>query len=139
VRFPNLRQLRSRYLHGNLWAKTITMKTEISKEQFDAYVGVQESGHYNMFDPRARELANEVNEGICHLSREDWIAIISDYEALYERYAEGRCDECNQAPCDCANRCDLCIEPMMDCICEHNGSDEWANSEPYDPTKEYDC
>ena len=62
------------------------MKTidKISKEQWDAYVGVQESGHYNMFDPRARALANELND--CVLTKEDWKVIISNYEALQDKY-----------------------------------------------------
>ena len=34
------------------------MKWTITKEQFKEYLDVQESGLYNMFDPRAREMTS---------------------------------------------------------------------------------
>ena len=53
---------------------------EITKEQFEEYKEVQESGAYNMFDPRAREITD--------LSKEQWIEIIKNYSALRERYED---------------------------------------------------
>lgn len=82
------------------------MKTieTISKAQWDAYVGVQESGHYNMLDPRARDLANELND--CVLTKEDWKVIISNYEALQDKYKpsnELSSESDTQAPPVCVN------------------------------------
>jgi len=57
---------------------------EISKAQFSAYVSVQTSGHFNMIDPRARALANEISD--CSLSKEDWLAIMENYNDLTEQY-----------------------------------------------------
>ena len=52
----------------------------ITKEQFKEYKDVQESGDYNMFDPRAREMTD--------LSREQWIEIIKNYSKLLNKYGE---------------------------------------------------
>tara|TARA_B110000503_G_C7157359_1_gene417921 strand:- start:917 stop:1918 length:1002 start_codon:yes stop_codon:yes gene_type:complete len=56
----------------------------ISKAQFDAYVSVQTSGHYNMFDPQARQLANNMND--CSISKSEWVSIMTNYNALEEQY-----------------------------------------------------
>ena len=50
----------------------------ITKEQFEEYRSVQDSGMYNMFDPRARECTS--------LSKEEWIEIIKNYPKLLEKY-----------------------------------------------------
>lgn len=52
--------------------------------KFEAYLQVQEIGAYNMFDPRARDLAQEFCED--YISREDWIFIINNYKQLKEEY-----------------------------------------------------
>jgi len=54
------------------------------KEKFEAYLQVQEIGAYNMFDPRARDLAQEFCE--TYISKEDWIYIINNYKKLKEEY-----------------------------------------------------
>ena len=51
---------------------------EISKEMFEAYKRVQNSGVYNMFTPDA-VLATG-------LDKETYFAIIKDYDALSEKY-----------------------------------------------------
>lgn len=50
------------------------------KEKFEVYLAVQESGYYNMIDPRARELACEMND--IEISRADWIYLIANYSEL---------------------------------------------------------
>jgi hypothetical protein len=50
------------------------------KEKFEAYLAVQESGYYNMIDPRARALASEMND--IEISRADWIYLIANYSEL---------------------------------------------------------
>ena len=40
------------------------MAVHISKDKFDEYEAVRQSGLYNMFDPRAREMTN--------LTKEEW-------------------------------------------------------------------
>ena len=52
--------------------------------KFEAYLQVQEIGAYNMLDPRARALAQELS-GI-EIDRADWIYIIKNYSELKERY-----------------------------------------------------
>ena len=52
--------------------------------KFEAYLQVQEIGAYNMLDPRARELAQELS-GI-EIDRADWIYIIKNYSELKEQY-----------------------------------------------------
>lgn len=50
------------------------------KEKLKAYELVRELGAYNMFSPKARELAQEFCEE--EISREDWIFIIKNYKSL---------------------------------------------------------
>lgn len=52
--------------------------------KFEAYLEVQEIGAYNMFDPRARDLAQEFCEE--EITKEDWIYIIKNYSTLKEQY-----------------------------------------------------
>ena len=47
---------------------------EITAEQFHEYLAVQDSGMFNMFEPRAREMTN--------LSKKEWLHIISNYDEL---------------------------------------------------------
>lgn len=54
------------------------------RNKFEAYLKVQEIGAYNMFDPRARDLAQEFCE--TYISREDWTFIINNYKQLKEEY-----------------------------------------------------
>jgi len=52
------------------------------REKFEAYLAVQESGYYNMFDPRARALASDMND--LDISKSEWVYIIKNYERLKE-------------------------------------------------------
>ena len=55
--------------------------TEISREQFEAYVDVQESGVTNMFDVRT------VGE-LSGLEKEEIMTIMKSYSDLKEKYDE---------------------------------------------------
>ena len=55
--------------------------TEITKEQFEAYVGVQESGVTNMFDVKT------VSE-LSGLEKEEIMTIMKSYGELKEKYDE---------------------------------------------------
>ena len=55
--------------------------TEITKEQFEAYVDVQESGVTNMFDVKT------VGE-LSGLEKEEIITIMKSYGELKEKYDE---------------------------------------------------
>ena len=54
------------------------MKSIVTKKQFKEYLDVQESGLYNMFDPRARELTS--------LSKAQWINIITNYSVYHDKW-----------------------------------------------------
>jgi len=56
----------------------------VNKEMFLAYESVRESGFYNMFDPRARELANEMND--LEITRAQWVMIMNDYDKMKATY-----------------------------------------------------
>jgi hypothetical protein len=60
----------------------------INAEKFGAYLAVQESGYYNMLDPRARALANEMND--LSITKSEWVDMIKNYESYkamtYERF-----------------------------------------------------
>ena len=56
------------------------------KAKFEAYLNVQEIGAYNMFDPRARDLAQEFCEE--EISRDDWVHMIKNYSELKEQYSD---------------------------------------------------
>ena len=51
---------------------------EITAEEFHEYLAVQDSGMFNMFSPRAREMTS--------LSKEKWVHIIGNYEELETKY-----------------------------------------------------
>ena len=53
-------------------------EVNVSREDFQEYKNVQESGDYNMFDPRAREMTD--------LSKDQWIDIIKNYSKYREMY-----------------------------------------------------
>ena len=57
---------------------------EISKEQFQEYRNIQDSGMFNMFDPNARACTD--------LTKNEWIHILKHYSELKEQY-EGGDDE----------------------------------------------
>lgn len=59
--------------------------TTINQEQFNQYLRVQQSGMFNMFDPQARMMTD--------LTKDEWVAIMDDYENLYEKYATDSDDE----------------------------------------------
>ena len=56
------------------------MAVHISKDKFDEYEGVRQSGLYNMFDPRAREMTN--------LTKEEWVTIMKEYDKLAEAWLD---------------------------------------------------
>ena len=56
------------------------MSVQITKEDFLEYKEVQESGEFNMFDPRAREMTS--------LSKDQWLRIIKEYNKLDEAWGK---------------------------------------------------
>lgn len=58
-------------------------KTEqgLMKEIFLAYEAVRESGYYNMLDPRALALANEMND--MTITKAQWFDCMSNYEKYW--------------------------------------------------------
>mgnify|MGYP000215185293 CR=1 len=54
------------------------------KEKFIAYLQVQEIGAYNMFDPRAKDLAQEFCEE--EITTKDWVEMMRGYSSLYDKY-----------------------------------------------------
>lgn len=57
---------------------------EITKEQFQQYRDIQDSGMFNMFDPNARACTD--------LTKDEWISILKNYSELKDKY-EGGDDE----------------------------------------------
>ena len=57
---------------------------EITKEQWDEYRDVQDSGAYNMFDPNARAMTD--------LTKQEWIHIMQNYSELKTKH-EGEQDD----------------------------------------------
>ena len=51
---------------------------EVTKEQFQAFVTIQTSGAYSMFDPRARAATG--------LSKDKFFKIIEEYDELEDKY-----------------------------------------------------
>ena len=51
---------------------------DITKEEFEQYRDVQDSGKFNMFTPQAREMTS--------LSKDKWIEIIKNYSQLKDKY-----------------------------------------------------
>ena len=54
--------------------------TEVTKEQFEAFVRVQTSGDYNMLDPRAQATTG--------LTRAIYLAVMEQYGKLMEQYPD---------------------------------------------------
>ena len=57
------------------------MKMKVSKEQFQQYRDVQDSGMFNMFDPSARACTD--------LTKNEWISILKNYSELKAEYEGG--------------------------------------------------
>tara|TARA_R100000654_G_scaffold57691_1_gene84271 strand:- start:215 stop:388 length:174 start_codon:yes stop_codon:yes gene_type:complete len=57
----------------------MSILNEITKEMFKEYKDVQESGEFNMLDPRARAKTS--------LDKNQWYAIISNYNELEVKYS----------------------------------------------------
>ena len=55
---------------------------KIDRNQWKQYKDVQNSGQFNMFNPRARAMTN--------LSKNEWIHIISNYTDLKEKFEGGK-------------------------------------------------
>ena len=55
---------------------------KIDRNQWKQYKDVQNSGQFNMFDPRARAMTN--------LSKNEWIHIISNYTDLKKKFEGGK-------------------------------------------------
>jgi len=53
---------------------------DITKEKFDEYKRVQESGMFNMFDPQARALTD--------LTKAEWTTIMQEYDKLNEAWGD---------------------------------------------------
>ena len=60
------------------------MTIAINRAEFEAYEEVRLGGEYNMFDPRARDLAQEFCEE--EISRGDWVHMIKNYSELKEQH-----------------------------------------------------
>jgi len=55
------------------------MNITINKSEFNQFKDVQESGAYNMLDPRARQMTS--------LSKQEWIYILKNYSDLNNKYS----------------------------------------------------
>ena len=55
---------------------------KIDRNQWKQYRDVQNSGQFNMFDPRARAMTN--------LSKNEWIHKISNYTDLKKKFEGGK-------------------------------------------------
>ena len=60
------------------------VKKQTMKDKFIAYLQVQEIGAYNMFDPRAKDLAQEFCEE--EITLKDWVIMMREYSYLYDKY-----------------------------------------------------
>ena len=56
------------------------MSVQITEEDFKEYKRVQQSGMFNMFDPRAREMTS--------LSKDQWVRIMKEYDKLNKAWSE---------------------------------------------------
>lgn len=56
----------------------------INKKMWGAYRAVQDTGYYNMLDPRARALANEMND--LDITADQWTFMQTNYKKLKETY-----------------------------------------------------
>jgi hypothetical protein len=64
-------------------------------EKFEAYLAVQDSGAYNMMDPRAISLASEMND--IEITQQDWLWMIKNYSELLFEYEGEVMSECCSA------------------------------------------
>ena len=55
---------------------------EITENKFSEYRDIQDSGMFNMFDPRAREMTS--------LTKNEWVHIITNYNELKEKFGGGK-------------------------------------------------
>ena len=60
----------------------MTSKLPVSKKEWDEYISIKDSGMFNMFDPRAREMST--------LTKSQWVYIISNYDELSLIYEGGK-------------------------------------------------
>ena len=51
---------------------------DVTKEEFEQYRDIQDSGMFNMFTPQAREMTT--------LSKDKWVTIIKHYGDLKNKY-----------------------------------------------------
>ena len=56
------------------------MSVQITEKDFKEYVVVQQSGKYNMFDPKARKKTN--------LSKDQWEKIVKHYKTFYDAWID---------------------------------------------------
>jgi hypothetical protein len=56
----------------------------MNEEKFLAFYAVQQSVAYNMYDPRARILANEMND--LQITKSEWVEIMKNYTTLKSKY-----------------------------------------------------
>lgn len=61
------------------------MAISITENDFLEFEEVRESGAYNMFDPRAREMTD--------LSRAQWVTIMRDYDKFNDAWSNNETDE----------------------------------------------
>ena len=66
---------------------------EITQKEFNAYVNVQMSGAYNMFDPNARIAAGR--------TKHQFMAIMENYDELEEKYGCEEYEEYEEVEVDC--------------------------------------
>ena len=59
-------------------AKLMRVDLVICNAQFNEYLNVQNTGMFNMLDPRARTYTS--------LSKEEWMYIIKNYQYLWDLY-----------------------------------------------------
>ena len=52
---------------------------QVTKKQFEAYLRVQKSGKYNMFDPQAKAATG--------LEKDTYLMIIDKYDMLFEKFS----------------------------------------------------
>jgi len=60
--------------------KDTTMLVTVSKDDFNSFLDVRNSGDYNMYDPNARAEAG--------LSKETWLAIMKNFDELVKEYGD---------------------------------------------------
>ena len=64
--------------------KDTTMLVTVSKDDFNSFLDVRNSGDYNMYDPNARAMTG--------LTKQEWIHIMKNYSELKTKH-EGEQDD----------------------------------------------